>query len=409
MDKYRIIRDYPPIKRETPKVSTGDAALRKLIAELDVKKEVKVYQAPTMDLLEDQVATTSQSSLDAVLLEDKLAEFGFQGTVEHISKGPRITRYEVRLAAGVRLSQVKNVAEDLAIALQSDRIRIQAPIPGTSLIGIEVANEVSSKVGIRQLIQAVRESDAELPIGIGVDVVGNPKVVDLAKMPHLLIAGQTGSGKSVGLNVILLSLLYSKRPENLKLVLIDPKRVEMTSYEDVPHLMCPVVTEPAEAVQVFEKLVREMENRYKILAEKKVRNIVSYNEIEGVEHMPYIVAVVDEMADLMLTAGKQVETYIVRLAQLARAVGIHLVLATQKPIVKVITGLIKSNMPSRISYQVTSKMDSRVILDGNGAEKLLGNGDLLMTYPGNCEAERFHGAWVSDKGIEKVCNFLKGE
>ena len=276
------------------------------------------------------------------------------------------------------------------------------------MIGIEVANEVSSKVAIRKLIRAVKESDAELPIGIGVDIVGNPKVVDLAKMPHLLIAGQTGSGKSVGLNVILLSLLYSKRPENLKLILVDPKRVEMTSYAGVPHLMRPVVTEPADAVQVFAELVNEMDNRYKTLAEAKVRNIVSYNEIEGVERMPYIVAVVDEMADLMLTAGKQMETYIVRIAQLARAVGIHLVLATQKPIVKVITGLIKSNMPSRISYQVTFKMDSRVILDMNGAEKLLGNGDLLMTYPGSTEPERFHGAWVSDKEIEAVCDSLKG-
>jgi S-DNA-T family DNA segregation ATPase FtsK/SpoIIIE len=298
------------------------------------------------------------------------------------------------------------VSEDLAVALHSDRIRIQAPIPGTSLVGIEVANEKFSTVGIKEVIKAVKESKGELPIGIGVDIVGNPKVTDLAKMPHLLIAGQTGSGKSVGLNVILMSLIYTKSPEECQLILVDPKRVEMTSYEGIPHLLRPVVTDPEDAVQVFEDLVKEMEKRYRILAEAKVRNIVSYNEL-GEGRMPYIVAVIDEMADLMMTAGKRVETCIVRLAQLARAVGIHLVLATQKPIVKVITGLIKSNLPSRIAYQVTSGMDSRVILDNIGAEKLIGRGDLLMVAPGTSEPERFHGAWISDAEIEAVCDSIK--
>lgn len=364
------------------------------------------YKYPSLDFLKDNVGGAGKSALDAAILEDKLAEFGFEGLVEKVRTGPMITRYEIRLAKGVRISQVKTVAEDLAIALMSDRVRIQAPIPGTSLVGIEVANEQFSTVGLRKVMEAVKKAEGELPIGIGVDTVGNPKVTDLAKMPHLLIAGQTGSGKSVGLNVILMSLLYTKSPDELKLILVDPKRVEMTSYEDIPHLLRPVVTDPDMAVTVFEELVKEMEKRYVTLAESKVRNIVSYNSLGGAK-MPYIVAVVDEMADLMMTAGKRVETCIVRLAQLARAVGIHLVLATQKPIVKVITGLIKSNLPSRIAYQVTSGMDSRVILDTVGAEKLIGRGDMLMLAPGCSEPERFHGAWVSDAEIETVCNFIK--
>ena len=365
------------------------------------------YKIPSLDLLKEDVGNAGQSTLDAIELEKKLAEYGFEGKVENIHKGPLITRYEIRLAKGVRISQVKSVAEDLAIALMSDRIRIQAPIPGTSLVGIEVANEKFATVGLRKVIAAVQEqTKMELPIGVGVDIVGNPKVVDLAKMPHLLIAGQTGSGKSVGLNVIILSLLYTKTPDECKLILVDPKRVEMTSYADLPHLLRPVVTDPQDSIDVFKDLIVEMENRFKVLSEHKVRNIVSYNELE-LEKMPYIVCVVDEMADLMMTAGKEVETYVVRLAQLARAVGIHIIVATQKPIVKVITGLIKSNLPSRIAYQVTSGMDSRVVIDNVSAEKLIGRGDLLMQYPGVSDPERYHGAWVSDGEIEAVCNSFK--
>jgi S-DNA-T family DNA segregation ATPase FtsK/SpoIIIE len=358
--------------------------------------------------------------MDVTVLEDKLSEFGFEGTVQHVSVGPLITRYEVKLAAGVRISSVKNVADDLAIALQSSQIRIQAPIPGTSLIGIEVANEKSSTVGFKEVMKAVKESDATLPIGIGVDITGKPKVVDLAKMPHLLIAGQTGSGKSVGLNGIILSLLYTKTPDECKLVLVDPKRVEMASYEGLPNLFCPVVNEPEEVLKTLEKMVAIMDARYAGFKTINVRNIESYyesvdnmtdcNEQEKAEFkkaMPYLVIVIDEMADLIMTSGKDVERLIVRLAQLGRAAGIHLILATQKPIVKVITGLIKSNLPSRIAYQVTSGIDSRVILDNNGAEKLLGRGDLLMQYPGVSEPERFHGAWVSDREIQAVCDELK--
>ena len=366
----------------------------------------KEYRMPSVDLLSTYEVTPSESLVDSDTLERKIADFGLENAVENVRKGPMISRYEVRLARGVRLSAVRNRSEDLALALMADRVRIQAPIPGTGLVGIEMANKKFSLVGLKPLIEAVKNFRGELPIGIGVDIVGVPKVIDLARMPHLLIAGQTGSGKSVGLNAIILSILYTKTPEECKLMLVDPKRVEMTSYKDLPHLYCPVINEPSDAVKAFEDLVLEMEHRYEVLSINKVRNIMAYNEIATVK-MPYIVTVIDEMADLMMTAPKEMERCIVRLAQLSRAVGIHLVLATQRPTSEVITGLIKSNMPSRIAYQVVSNLDSRVILDCSGAEKLLGRGDLLMLYPGIGEPERYHGAWVSDAEIAAVTESLK--
>jgi S-DNA-T family DNA segregation ATPase FtsK/SpoIIIE len=394
--------------------------IRKPTKIIRTRTSKKSYELPSLELLNSNKDKSSGCAMDVCVLEDKLAEFGFKGTVEHVSVGPLITRYEVRMGKGVRISQVKSVADDLAIALQSSQIRIQAPIPGTSLVGIEVANEKFSTVGFQEVIKAVVESKATLPIGIGVDITGKPKVVDLAKMPHLLIAGQTGSGKSVGLNGIILSLLYTKTPNECKLVLVDPKRVEMASYEGLPNLFCPVVTDSAEVLNTLERMVTIMETRYEGFKQVGVRNIESYYDyLERREDcspeevarykaaVPYLVIVIDEMADLILTATKEMEKVIVRLAQLGRAAGIHLILATQKPIVKVITGLIKSNLPSRIAYQVTSGIDSRVILDNNGAEKLLGRGDLLMQYPGVSEPERFHGAWVSDGEIQAVCDDLR--
>jgi S-DNA-T family DNA segregation ATPase FtsK/SpoIIIE len=367
------------------------------------------HRAPTLRLLKTYRSEAQVSILEPDVLEIKLAEFGFEGKVVNVRKGPLITRYEVKLAGGIRLSQIRNIAEDLAIALMSDKVRIQAPIPGTSMVGIEVLNETPAIIGLKEVLKKAKKSKYELPMALGTDTTGEPVVLDLAKMPHLLVAGQTGSGKSVGLNALILTLLYTKTPEECQLILVDPKRVEMVSYSGLPHLRQPVVMEPEDATAMFHNLVREMERRYETLSEHKVRNIVSYNKLKDVERMPYIVTVVDEMADLMMTSGKALESYIVRLAQLARAVGIHLVLATQKPVVKVITGLIKSNMPSRIAFQVASKSDSRVILDGNGAEKLAGRGDMLATYPGVSEPVRLHGAWVSDEEIADVTDFLKGE
>lgn len=370
--------------------------------------EVKPYKTPSMQLLKsycpwDQLPI--KNNLDPQVLTSKLKEFGLNGTVARVTRGPRITRYEIKLAPGVKISQVRNLSEDLAIALMSDKVRIQAPIPGTSLVGIEILNEIPAIIGLKDLIKDSRKADCELPIAIGTDVTGKPRILDLSKMPHLLIAGQTGSGKSVCLNSIILSVLYNKTPEECELMLVDPKRVEMTSYFSVPHLRHAIVTDPDEALSMFQGLVREMERRYRLLEEASVRNIVSYNQMGN--KMPYIVVIVDEMSDLMMTSGKELEKCIVRLAQLARAVGIHLVLATQKPVVKVITGLIKSNMPSRISFQVASKTDSRVILDQNGAEKLAGRGDMLATHPEVTEPERLHGAWVSDEEIKNITDSFK--
>jgi S-DNA-T family DNA segregation ATPase FtsK/SpoIIIE len=371
---------------------------------LGTVKAIKKYVAPDLSLLKDYDAGTPESQIESKVLEDKMAEFGLTGTVVNISRGPVITRYEIRLASGVKLSSVRSVSEDLALALMSEHIRIQAPIPGTNLVGIEVPNGKASTIALKAVLEGM-DKTGHLNVAVGVDTTGKAKSVDLTKMPHLLIAGQTGSGKSVCLNGIILSILYTKTPEECQLILIDPKRVEMVSYKDIPHLRCPVVTEPEDAVKVFEGLIKEMENRYRLLAGREVRNIESYNSM-GKEHLPYIVCVVDEMADLMMCSGKALEKMIVRIAQLARAVGIHLVLATQKPVVSVITGLIKSNVPSRIAFQVTSSSDSRVILDTNGAEALIGRGDMLAVFPGTPDPIRYHGAWVSDSEIQAVARSL---
>lgn len=372
-----------------------------------VSEPARQYKFPSLGLMKRYTSSGSGSAMRPEVLERKLLEFGFRGKVVNINEGPLLTRYEVKLAAGVKISQIRKINEDLAIALMSDKVRIQAPIPGTALVGIEVLNDSPAIIGLREVMKAARKSKCQLPIAIGTNTTGEPVVLDLAKMPHLLVAGQTGSGKSVSLNAMILSILYNQTPDECQLVLVDPKRVELSSYRGVPHLRRDVVTDPDDAVDALGELVSEMERRYRLLEENGVRNIVSYNSRKDVDKMPYIVAVVDEMADLMMTSGKVLEDYIVRLAQLARAVGIHLVLATQKPIVKVITGLIKSNMPSRISFQVSSKSDSRVILDENGAEKLAGRGDMLASHPGCSEPERFHGAWVSDEEITKIVDEIR--
>lgn len=378
--------------------------MKKVTADIDNHPQ-RTYGAPALELLKKYHSSAASCSIKPETLEEKIKEFGFECSVERVSYGPVITRYEIRLASGVRLSQIRNVSEDLAIALMSDKVRIQAPIPGTSLVGIEVLNDEPGIIGLRDIIKASRESKHKLPLAIGTDTTGEPVILDLADMPHLLIAGQTGSGKSVCINSMILSLIYNKSPDECQLVMIDPKRVEMSFYKNVPHLKRPVITEPEDALETFQNLVQEMERRYTLLSEKRVRNISSYNK--KYDRMPYIVVIVDELADLMMTSGKDLEKCIVRIAQLARAVGIHLVMATQKPVVKVITGLIKSNMPSRIAFQVSSRVDSNVILDTTGAEKLLGRGDMLVIHPGSSEPQRFHGAWVSDEEIESVADFLR--
>ncbi len=369
------------------------------------KKKNKRYRKPHLGLLNEYSSNRIPNSLSSHDLENRIAELGFDTAVQDIKHGPVVTRYELKLSKGVRIAQIKKITEDIAMALMSSNIRIQAPIPGTACVGIEMMNETRSIIGFRDIFTT--DSNTKIPIVLGTDTIGNPKIIDLTTMPHLLIAGQTGSGKSVCINSILLSILFTRTPDECQLVLVDPKRVEMASYNNLSHLRCPVVTEPSEAVHVFSDLIEEMDRRYKLLADYRVRNIESFNKNSDTK-LPYIVTVVDEMADLMMTSGKELEKMIVRLAQLARAVGIHLVLATQKPIVKVITGLIKSNMPSRISFQVSSKNDSRVILDCNGAEALAGKGDMLMIYPGASEPERYHGAWISDDEINCVTDYVRG-
>ena len=375
--------------------------------EVSVSKNMKVkYRRPPVELLNKYPSNLKPNSLSPDDLENRIADLGFETAVQDIKHGPVVTRYELKLASGVRISQIRKVTEDIGMALRSSNIRIQAPIPGTPYIGIEMINDKRSIIGFRDILDT--ETSAKIPMILGTDTIGRPKILDLVDMPHLLIAGQTGSGKSVCLNSIVLSILYTRTPDECQLVLVDPKRVEMASYNNLPHLRCPVVTEANEAVEVFSSLISEMERRYKLLQDYRVRNIEGFNQKSDTK-LPYIVTIVDEMADLMMTSnGKELENMIVRLAQLARAVGIHLILATQKPIVKVITSLIKSNMPSRISFQVSSKIDSRVILDCNGAEALVGKGDMLLIGSGIPEPERYHGAWVSDDEISNITDYIRG-
>jgi S-DNA-T family DNA segregation ATPase FtsK/SpoIIIE len=344
-----------------------------------------------------------------------LADFGIQGELVGIVPGPVVTMFEVRPAPGIKVARIASLSDDLALAMKAIAVRIQAPIPGTDTVGIEIPNEKRENVCLKELLgsQAFAEADSLLTMALGKDISGRPAVADLARMPHLLVAGATGAGKSVCLNSILLSLLYKARPEEVKLLLVDPKRVEMAVYADLPHLVHPVVTEMSLAKNALDWAVAEMDRRYTEIARLGVRNIGAYNdklrelgpklppELADLEFMPYLVIVIDELADLMLTAAKEVEVSIVRLAQLARAAGIHMILATQRPSVDVVTGLIKANFPCRIAFQVTSKHDSRTILDTVGAEHLLGKGDMLFK-PSGGRFRRLLGAFAGDDDVAAV-------
>ena len=356
--------------------------------------------------IENQIISTSQ------ILKSKLAEFGIEAEVKNVNIGPIITQYELEPAKGIKVSRFTSLADDLALAIKAKSIRVQAPIPGRGLIGIEIPNLARDMIYLKDLLlsEQMRQTTSKLAFGLGKDIAGKPIVADLAKMPHLLIAGATGSGKSVCINTIIMSLIMRTKPDDLRLILIDPKRVELAGYNELPHLIGQVVTDADTALETFIWAVREMERRYEILQEAKVRDIIGYNEKcseeEDLEPLPFIVIIVDEFADLIMTSGKDIELPITRLAQMARAVGMHLILATQRPSIKVITGIIKANFPARIAFQVSSRVDSRVILDMIGAERLLGNGDMLFLPPGKALPERIHGAFVSDVEIARVCNFL---
>jgi S-DNA-T family DNA segregation ATPase FtsK/SpoIIIE len=366
------------------------------------------YKYPPITLFEDgeSQAGASEDELQglASYLEEKLASFGIDARVVEIHPGPVITRFEIEPGSSTKVHQVVNLADDLALALKARSIRILAPIPGKGTIGIEVPNKHPSTVSMKEILASKRfdTSVSKLELALGKDVSGAPYTADLEAMPHLLIAGATGSGKSVCINSIITSLVCRNSPNDIQLLLIDPKRLELNMYEGIPHLVCEVVTEAKKAVRALAWVVEEMDMRYQILAKRGVRNIQGYQE-----GLPYIVVVIDELADLMLTVPQEIESAVAKLAQMARAVGIHLIVATQRPSVDVITGVIKANFPCRIAFKVASKTDSRTIIDTNGAERLLGKGDMLFLPPGSSEPMRLHGAFVSSEETERLVSFLK--
>ncbi|MGC9314463.1 MAG: DNA translocase FtsK 4TM domain-containing protein [bacterium] len=378
------------------------------------------FTPPGLDLLINQEKVDSELS-DSVLRErakqliETLRSFKVDGEIREICPGPVITRYELEPAVGVKVSRIANLADDIALALKAQDIRIVAPIPGKGAVGIEVPNDQTETVRLKSVLasDSFAKSNYTLPLALGKRVDGSPAVVDLAKMPHLLIAGATGSGKSVCINTIISSLLYSKSPEDLRLVMIDPKRLELSVYSDIPHLTSPIVVEPKNAALALNWAVEEMDSRYKMLSKVGVRSIAGYNELakeraeEGMEKLPYVVVLIDELADLMVAVSGEIEEPIARLAQMARAVGIHLVIATQRPSVDVITGLIKANFPSRMAFKVRSKIDSRTILDMGGAERLLGYGDMLYLPSGFAEPNRIHGCLVTTAETERIVKYLR--
>ena len=387
------------------------------------------FKLPPLDLLDeipksmDKEIQKESLKMNALRVEGKLKDFGVEGEVVEITPGPVITMYEFKPAPGVKISKVSSLADDLALNLRVSNIRIVAPIPGKSAIGIEVPNNKRNLVTLKEILSSrlFLDSPHKLTIALGMDIIGQPVITDLTKMPHLLVAGATGTGKSVSINAMINSILFKASPETVRFVMIDPKRIELAPYQDIPHLLHPVVTYPKEATKVLKWAVDEMERRYTLLSEKGVRNIDAYNrkvrKEKGVvepdvnkkidEHLPYIVIIIDELADLMMVSSRDVEESLTRLAQMARAAGIHMILATQRPSVDVLTGIIKANFPTRISFQVSSRVDSRTILDSMGAEHLLGDGDMLFLPPGVGRLTRIHGAYVSEEEVKRVTSFLK--
>lgn len=393
----------------------------KLLADIEKGKREKPknFRLPSMDFLTKPPKVSrkiNEAEIDRKIGEllDKLERFKIEGDVVRTYTGPLVTTFEFKPAPNVKVSKILGLQDDLAMALSAETIRIQAPIPGRDVVGIEIPNEEPSTIYLREILESdlFQKAKSPLTVALGKDIVGKPFVTDLKKLPHLLIAGTTGSGKSVGINAMLLSLLYRNDPDRLKLILIDPKMLEFSIYNDIPHLLTPVIIEPKKAISALANMVSEMERRYKLMSEVRVKNIDNYNEKarqEGWEEMPFIVIVIDELADLMMNGGKEVEYSIARLAQMARAAGIHLIVATQRPSVDVVTGLIKANLPSRLSYRVGQRIDSKVILDQMGAESLLGRGDALFTPPGATGLVRLHAPWNSEEEIEEVVEFLKAQ
>ncbi|MGQ9499630.1 MAG: DNA translocase FtsK [Dissulfurimicrobium sp.] len=404
-------RDVPEKNRPKDMIGSVDNATAFQIN--PVKKGE--FSLPPLDLLNEppiEELTIDKTAYykNARVLEQKLLDFGVAGKVDEICPGPVVTMYEYGPAPGVKINKVASLADDLALALKTQSVRIVAPIPGKAVIGIELANPTRQTVYLKEILEddMFQGNKCALPLALGKDIVGKPVVTDLARMPHLLIAGATGTGKSVGLNAMICSLLYRHHPDRLRFLMVDPKRIELSLYDGIPHLLHPVVSEPKEATKALRWVVMEMERRYKLLEEAKARNLDGYNKTSD-EPLPYLVVIIDELADLMMVSSKEVESAIARLAQMARAAGIHLLVATQRPSVDVLTGLIKANFPARISFKVSSKVDSRTILDVTGAERLLGMGDMLFLPPGTSSLQRIHGAYVSEKEIVKIVAYLKAQ
>jgi len=423
-DKKRVAKKSTPKERET-KTKTKTKIVdeleenRALMEQLEKGEieEPEDFILPYLEFLEEAPKISKkvdEEEIDRKVHEllNKLGQFKISGEVMDIYSGPLVTTFEFKPAANVKVSKILNLQDDLAMALRAETIRIQAPIPGKNVVGIEIPNDSFDTIYLRDILESelFQTSKSPLTIAMGKDIVGNPFVTDLKKLPHLLIAGTTGSGKSVGINAMILSLLYRNDPDSLKLMLIDPKMLEFSIYNDIPHLITPVITDSAKAIAALANMVGEMERRYKLMAESRTKNIDNYNEKarkKGIEPMPFIVVIIDELADLMMNGGKDVEYSIARLAQMARASGIHLIVATQRPSVDVVTGLIKANLPSRLSYRVGQRIDSKVILDALGADSLLGRGDALFTPPATNGLVRIHAPWNSEEEIEEIVEFLK--
>ncbi|MBW2512086.1 MAG: DNA translocase FtsK 4TM domain-containing protein [Deltaproteobacteria bacterium] len=455
-EKAPVIREPEPVSAKPVRVIEKKIDKKKALANqeaFDFLEPTGTYHPPSLNLLDHDGEVAKPVDKDALmmnarLLEKKLLDFNVEGDVSEVKPGPVVTMYEFAPAPGVKVNKIAGLSDDLSMALKALSIRIVAPIPGRGVVGIEIPNRDREMVYLKEIFATneFQKTGGRLPLALGKDIFGHTVVADLAKMPHLLVAGSTGTGKSVSINAMILSLLYRADPRDVRLIMVDPKMLELSMYEGIPHLLLPVVTNPKKAALALNWAVREMERRYKLMADKGVRNIDGYNRklekeekektskrkltpdndavidmmeedlpeielIEGEEldhgHLPYVVVIVDELADLMMVSGRDIEEAIARLAQMARAAGIHLILATQRPSVDVITGLIKANFPTRISFKVFSRTDSRTILDQMGAETLLGNGDMLFLPPGTGAVQRVHGAFVSEIEVQRVVDFLK--
>ncbi len=406
--------ETPPTKLDTNNSDNTTSAIVSTNSENKKAEEIEInWQLPPSSLLEESKIEVQSGDINKNLniIESTLAEFDIDVEMKDVNIGPTVTQYTFKPATGVKLSKITSLQNDLALALATHPLRVEAPIPGKALVGIEIPNKKPAPVRLREIIESpfVTEGKQNVPIPLGRDISGLPVIDDLTKMPHLLIAGSTGSGKSVFINTVIVTLLCRYTPEQIKFILVDPKRVELSSYNNLPHLLTPVVTEPKNALAALKWGLEEMSNRYKVLSANNSRNIASYNQKFPDKPLPYIVIIIDELADLMMTAGNDIETAICRLAQMARATGIHLLVATQRPSVDVITGLIKANIATRIAFAVASQIDSRTILDMAGAEKLLGKGDMLYISRETGKPRRIQGVYVSDQEIDSVTQFWKNE